>query len=164
VSAPAAPHLTPCRVLHIASGDLWAGAEAQIYQLLCALQARPDVLVRAVILNPGELAERLRAAGVAVTVLDERSLSVSGVLRGILREIKVTGAGVVHTHRLKENILGSLGAWLSGQALSVRTVHGRPEQGQETSRKQRLVRTVDRQAGRLQAGIVGVSRELCDYR
>jgi glycosyltransferase involved in cell wall biosynthesis len=163
VSAPAVPQLAPCRVLHIASGDLWAGAEAQIHQLLCALQARPDVLVSAVILNPGELAERLSAAGVAVTVLDESSLSVSGVLRGILGAIKVTGAGVVHTHRLKENILGSLAAWLSGQALSVRTVHGRPEQGQETSRKQRLVRAVDRQAGRLQAGIVGVSGELCDY-
>jgi L-malate glycosyltransferase len=151
------------RVLHVASGDLWAGAEAQVYQLLCALAAQPDVRVSAIILNTGELADRLRAAGIAVTMLDERSLSAPQLMRGIRREIKATGADVLHTHRFKENILGSIAARLSGRAISVRTVHGRPEHVQNSSSKHRVVRALDVLSGRLQAGIVGVSDELCDF-
>ena len=151
------------RILHVASGDLWAGAEAQVYQLLCALAAQPDLRVSAIILNSGELAERLRAAGVVVTMLDERSLSAPQLVRGILRQIEATGAAVLHTHRFKENILGSIAARLSGRAISLRTVHGRPEHAQESSAKHRFVRVLDVASGRLQAGIVGVSDELCDF-
>jgi glycosyltransferase involved in cell wall biosynthesis len=151
------------RILHVASGDLWAGAEAQVYQLVCALAAQPDLRVSAIILNAGELADRLRAAGLAVTMLDERSLTAPQLMRGIGREIKATGADVLHTHRFKENILGSLAARLSGSAISLRTVHGRPEHVQNSSGKHRVVRALDVVSGRLQSGIVGVSEELCDF-
>jgi glycosyltransferase involved in cell wall biosynthesis len=150
-------------VLHVASGDLWAGAEAQIYQLLCALREQPDVRVSAVILNPGELERRLRAAGIAVKVLDERSTSTRALLQGILHEIRATDAAIVHTHRLKENIIGSIAARLAGRAISLRTVHGRPEHTGKGSARVGLVRALDSLAGRLQAGIVGVSDELCHY-
>jgi L-malate glycosyltransferase len=151
------------RVLHVASGDLWAGAEAQMYQLLSALRTRPDVQVSAVIFNPGELADRLRVAGVAVTVLDERSTGPLGLLRGILRIVKVTRAQVVHTHRFKENILGSIAARLSGSALSVRTVHGRPEHSRGKSLRHAVARFLDSVTARLQVGAIGVSKDLCEY-
>jgi glycosyltransferase involved in cell wall biosynthesis len=148
------------RALHLASGDLWAGAEAQVYQLLRALREQSDVRVSAITLNHGELERRLRAADIAVTVLDERTLSSRGILQGILAEIKATEATVLHTHRQKENILGSIAARLSGRAISLRTVHGRPE---HAGARRRLVRAFDSLAGRLQAAIVGVSDELCHY-
>ena len=151
------------RVLHVASGDLWAGAEAQVYQLLRALRDQPEVRVSAVTFNHGELERRLRAADIAVTVLDERALSSRGILQGILAEIKATDATVLHTHRLKENILGSIAARLSRRAISLRTVHGRPEHAGKGPARMQVVRAIDALAGRLQAGIVGVSDELCQY-
>jgi L-malate glycosyltransferase len=148
------------RILHVASGDLWAGAEAQVYQLVCALRDQREVRVSAITFNHGELERRLRAADIPVTVLDERTLSSRGIFQGILAEIKATNAAVLHTHRLKENILGSIAARLSRRAISLRTVHGRPE---HVGARRRLVRAFDLLAGRLQAAIVGVSDELCHY-
>jgi L-malate glycosyltransferase len=157
------PRRSAIRVLHVASGDLWAGAEVQVYQLLRALHARTDTIVSAIVFNRGELADRLRATGIPVTVLDERSASACGLLRGVLREIGTSGAHIVHTHRLKENIIGSIAAWLTKGAISVRTVHGRPEYARRGSLRRRLLRRLDAFTAVLQDGIVGVSRELCDY-
>lgn len=151
------------RVLHVASGDLWAGAEVQVCQLLCALHARTDTSVGAVIFNPGELADRLRAAGIFVKVLDERTIPPWQLLRCLLREIRSARPHVVHTHRFKENIIGSIAARLSGAAISVRTVHGRPEYAGKRSLRHALSRRLDRITALLQVGIVGVSRELCGY-
>src|SRR6185437_12124278 len=48
------------RILHIASGDLWAGAEVQAFTLLCHLNRIPETEVAAVLLNDWTLAEKLR--------------------------------------------------------------------------------------------------------
>ena len=52
------------KVLHIASGDLWAGAEKQLYTLLLALRQSGQHQVMAIILNPGTLADKIREAGI----------------------------------------------------------------------------------------------------
>lgn len=135
----------------------------QIYYLLRALHARPDTIVSALLLNPGELADRLKAAGVAVTVVDERTASIGALLRCVLREIRSTGARVVHTHRFKENIIGSVAARLSGRAISVRTVHGHPEHTRNSSLRHTVSRFLDAVTACLQVGIIGVSGELCEY-
>ena len=44
-------------VCHIASGDLWAGAEVQIATLLKYLMRETSLHVFAMILNPGRLAD-----------------------------------------------------------------------------------------------------------
>jgi L-malate glycosyltransferase len=156
--------VTPAnRILHVASGDLWAGAEVQIYHVLRALHARQDILVSAVLLNSGELAERLRDAGIPVTVLEERTTSPLQLLRGIVNEIRVRQAHVVHTHRFKENILGSVAARLSGRALSVRTVHGRPEHARGKTLRHAAARFLDGVTTRLQVGVVAVSQDLREY-
>src|SRR5690606_678564 len=62
------------KVLHVASGDLWAGAEVQIYGLIKTLAREPAVAVSAVLLNEGTLADRLRAEGVETMVLDEQKM------------------------------------------------------------------------------------------
>ena len=64
--------MEPLRVCHLASGDTWAGAENQIAMLLPELALRRDLVLSAIVLNPGQLAHTLRARGVATTVLDER--------------------------------------------------------------------------------------------
>ncbi|WP_205600024.1 hypothetical protein, partial [Arhodomonas sp. KWT] len=53
------------RVVHVASGDLWAGAEVQVYGLVTA-QRRAGMDARAVLFNDGTLYRRLRSDGVPV--------------------------------------------------------------------------------------------------
>lgn len=51
------------RVLHLVSGDLWAGAEVMVYTLFHALAADPDVELMALCFNDGILARKLTALG-----------------------------------------------------------------------------------------------------
>ena len=145
----------------IASGDLWAGAEAQIHALACALAARGDVEPSLVVFNDGELRARILAAGIRCHCLDERTLSPWRLLRGLRREMHEVRPDIVHTHRPKEHILGALAARSLGIP-SLRTVHGMPEHlpsGLAPAR--RLARAADTWcARRLQRAVVSVSDDL----
>ncbi|WP_169579651.1 glycosyltransferase [Saccharospirillum impatiens] len=147
------------RVLHIISGDLWAGAEAQAYALI--KQLNKDCTVAAVLMNEGELATRLRAIDIPVTVLDETRLSALRLFQGLRKAIKAFRPTVIHTHRQKENILGSLSNLTTLRARCVRTVHGASEF--DGGLKTRIQRWADTACGRwLQDGVIVVSQELMD--
>ena len=68
-------------VLHIASGDLWAGAEVMLYTLAKTLYKELNTQVSIVLLNHGILEQRLRNCGVSVNVLDESRLSSFQILQ-----------------------------------------------------------------------------------
>ena len=116
----------PLRVLTVVSGDLWAGAEVQVYELLRAARREPGVELHVVVLNPGMLADRLAAAGIAVTVLDESRLGLWSLAREVRALARTWRPAVVHTHRRKEHLLGALAARACGAGL-VATIHGRSE-------------------------------------
>jgi len=146
------------KIMHIASGDKWAGAEVQVWTL-CAELVRQGHAVSAIILNPGRLAEQLIHAGVTVTVLDENRFSFGKLLQKIRLELRRTQPEVMHTHRQKENILGSVANRLTIRAKCFRTVHGAPEFA--PSAKQRIQIGLDRYCGRyLQQGVISVADEL----
>jgi glycosyltransferase involved in cell wall biosynthesis len=113
-------------VLHIASGDLWAGAEVQLYTLARELHTSGQARVSVVLMNPGRLAEQLRAAGIEVTLFDESRLGAASIFRQLYSHLRRTRPDVVHTHRIKENVLGGFAARLCGIP-SLRTVHGAQE-------------------------------------
>jgi glycosyltransferase involved in cell wall biosynthesis len=115
------------RVTHLASGDLWAGAENQLHNLVLALHRTADVDVDVVLLNEGLLAERLREAGVAVTIFPETELGGAALLARIRRHLLARRTDVLHTHRYKENVLGAFAAALTSRTRSTRTLHGAPE-------------------------------------
>ena len=150
-----------CRVLQLASGDLWAGAEVQLFHLACYLQKSTKVEVRVVLLNSGELQQRLEAAGVAVSVISESKHGFFRLMLLLLRISREFRSDVIHTHRQKENLLGSVVARLSG-IRSMRTVHGANEHPPQ--RKQilkRLRNFADRFVGQwFQFKIVSVSADL----
>lgn len=151
------------RVLHVISGDLWAGAEAQAATLLGELRGQPGVQLSVVLLNTGELASRLRALGIDVTVLDEAQHSAAVIFWRLLRLMRQRQPQVVHTHRFKENILGSVAARLATRALCVRTEHGAPEHPTAGLRHlpRRLLQALDAWcATRLQAACIAVSDDL----
>lgn len=152
----------PIRVLHIASGDLWAGAEVQVAQLVGALAKRSGLELAVVLLNEGELADRMRRAGVLIRVIPEHQSSAMSVYRQLVTVMQDWRPNVVHTHRQKENILGALAARAARVPACLRTVHGAPEFTQHWWQLRKQVpRKLDRWiAQNLQQHVVAVSEEL----
>jgi glycosyltransferase involved in cell wall biosynthesis len=150
------------RILHVASGDSWAGAEVQVFQLLRALARDPGIDLTAVLLNEGELASRLRYSGVRTYAIDESRLGTWSIARRLIKLTRELQPHIVHTHRAKENIIGACAAFLTPGAISVRTVHGaseNPPAGLQLAR--RAARFLDEFTGRyVQARVIAVSDEL----
>ncbi|MGH9345327.1 MAG: glycosyltransferase [Terriglobia bacterium] len=154
----------PLRVLHIVSGDLWAGAEVQAFTLISHLAKMPDIEVAVALMNEGTLAQKLRAIDIPIWITDEKtanSLRIFIRLRGVLRSWR---PDLIHTHREKENILGSLANRSCRNVSSVRTVHGGGEhEGAMGWRgtRHKIVTGVDRWCGRtLQQRVIAVSSDL----
>jgi len=122
-------------VLHIFSGDLWAGAEVMIFNLLSRLHEDGAVKVIALSLNEGVLVDKLRALGISTSVIPEKSHTFRAILRHATRLLKDTPIDVIHSHRYKENLL----AWRLARRLGVRelvtTMHGLPESAVPGARK-----------------------------
>ena len=112
------------RVMLLASGDLWAGAEVMAYQLSCGLKEFDKVELLVVLLNKGRLAEELNGAGIEVCILDEAQLSILGLIRGAHKIVKEFSPHIIHSHRYKENLL----VWLVTRVLPniqlIATQHG----------------------------------------
>ena len=154
----------PCnlRVMHIASGDLWAGAEVQLYTLTTTLQRKLSATIIVVLFNHGKLEQALREAGIQVIVFDEANLNGFRIFWQLAKTIRVWKPDVIHTHRNKENILGSIAARLIGHIPSMRTQHGASEHypAWYLVHKQ-VIRLLDWLSGRfLQARIIAVSEDL----
>jgi len=156
--------IEPChiKVLHIASGDNWAGAEVQLFTLATALQTKPGVRVVVVLFNDGKLEQKLREAGVEVSVFDESELNGFQILHQLAHKIREIKPDVIHTHRTKENILGSIAAHMCGNIPALRTAHGASEHLPPWYHiPKRLILFMDRFCGRyLQHRIIAVSEDL----
>ena len=117
----------PVTVCHVFSGDLWAGAEVVIFNLLTGLKQEAGLRVVALALNEGELTERLRDAGITTHVIPETKHTLVGILWRAARVLRNERIAVIHAHRYKENLL----AWLLAKRLGigeiVTTIHGLPE-------------------------------------
>jgi glycosyltransferase involved in cell wall biosynthesis len=149
-------------ILHIISGDLWAGAETQAYTLLKSLKGSCKLHV--VLMNDGELANRLRQTGITVEIIDERTTSGIGITRRLISIIKSIKPDLIHTHRQKENILASI-ANLAANIIpwrrikSLRTTHGAPEHNATGLKK--IIIWLDRILGiYAQDAVISVSNDL----
>lgn len=96
------------RALHIVSGDLWGGAEAQAGMILSAL-SESSWQGGALLFNDGEVAERYRKSGIDCFVVVEKGGVVS-LIRQALAAARNFRPDVIVTHGYKEAFVG---AWLS---------------------------------------------------
>lgn len=150
------------KVLHIISGDLWAGAEVQAYTLLTALKDRCDLYV--VVLNHGELAHKLKLANIAIEIIDEQKTSSFNILRRLIKVIGTTKPDIIHTHRQKENILTSIANIIAAKVPwkrtpSLRTTHGAPEHSASGLKK--VIVWLDNITGKyFQDAVIAVSKDL----
>jgi len=111
-------------VCHLASGDLWAGAEVQMFTFLRALSKEPLLGLSAIILNPGKLAEQLGTIGINVTVLDESKDGFLRLRRKVMGILHGKNIDIIHSHRYKENILAASIKKKCGIECLIQTVHG----------------------------------------
>jgi glycosyltransferase involved in cell wall biosynthesis len=116
-------------VCHLASGDLWAGAEVQMFTLLQALRDEKTLELSAIILNPGKLSEQLKNIGIEVTVLDENRDNFFQLRRKMIGILRGRNIDIIHSHRYKENILAALVKNRCGIKRLIQTIHGISEPG-----------------------------------
>lgn len=114
-------------VLHLFSGDLWAGAEVMVFHLLSELRKREGLKIVALSLNEGMLAEKLRNAEIETHVISEADHSFAAILSKARQVLKGRKVHVVHSHRYKENLLAFLLAKWIGAPRLVTTLHGLSE-------------------------------------
>ncbi len=115
------------RVILLASGDLWAGAEVMVYQLACGLKKFENVQILVVLLNNGRLAEEIKLVGIEVHIVNETQLSTPGLARGIHKIVKNFSPHIIHSHRYKENLLAWLVTRTMREVRLIATQHGMPE-------------------------------------
>ncbi len=157
-------NLENIKILHIASGDLWAGAEVQLFTLAKELVGNPYIVLTVVLFNHGELERCLNAHNIHVHVIDEHKFNSLIIFRKLLSLLRDLNPDIVHTHRTKENILGSIAAKLAGVSKSIRTVHGAPEHKPPFWKFLKYISSqTDILCGKyLQSCVVAVSSELND--
>ena len=114
-------------VLHLFSGDLWAGAEVMVYNLLSKLKEEPNLKMIALSLNDGILASKLRDEGIETHVISEVDNSFVGTFFKAFRLLKRRKIDIIHSHRYKENLLGFLLAKAVGVKKLITTMHGLSE-------------------------------------
>jgi len=115
------------RLLHIASGDLWAGAEMQLYSLLESLRENKRFEISALLLNDGKLAANLRNSGIEPHIIPESEYGFRRIVTAAASYAEKKKFDIVHSHRYKENILAAI---LKRRGLAkclVQTVHGAGE-------------------------------------
>ena len=118
-------NLARLRVCHVASGDLWAGAEVQIASLLQEFRSDPEVELSAILFNHGTLYDRLTSSNVPTQVVSETQLRTVQLIARLRAHFIKWRPNIVHTHRYKENCLAGLAAAMTGnRPLVVQTVHG----------------------------------------
>jgi len=114
-------------VLHIFSGDLWAGAEVMVFHLLDELRKEPHLKILALSLNEGILSRKLRDSGIETHVISEADHSFAVILLKAYRALKGQRIRVIHSHRYKENLLAFFLAKSTGAGCLAATLHGLSE-------------------------------------
>lgn len=131
-------------VCHLASGDLWAGAEVQLVLLVSSLHRIPEFDISVVLLNDGGAATELQRRGISTTVIPESRYSAASIVRQLVGHFSRHQVDVLHTHNFKDNVLGIVSTLPRMACRRVRTVHGRGEPFTGlAAAKMRLYRRID---------------------
>lgn len=113
------------RICHVVSGDLWGGAEAQVYQLVRCIVDRGDHQVFVITLNKGVLFDRLMDMSIDVSSIEETKMRIWEMIFKIRSFLKTNKIDLVHCHGFKENLLAGFAVKMFLGCVVVRTHHGR---------------------------------------
>ena len=113
-------------ILHVIPGDLWAGAEAQVYHTVKKLCEIIQHNVSVITFCNGELYKRLLDLDIDVTLLDEKILNNAALCKAIKNKLDESKIHIIHTHEYKSHILSALAKLMSrnNKCILYRTQHG----------------------------------------
>ncbi len=111
-----------CKVLHLLTGDLWAGAEVVTYELLAELVKYNDIKLYAVVFNQGVLADKIKALGIQTYVFSEQD-SLYRQFINIYKAVKGLNIDIIHSHKFKEDFISVLLSMLCKIPYLIRTIH-----------------------------------------
>lgn len=115
------------KVCHVAMGDLWAGAEVQLLALMTYLVRLQGFEWSVILFNEGRLANELRKLPLSLTVIPENHHSPIAIASRLAKIFRQFRPDIVHTHKYKDSILGTIVARCMGVHHVVRVVHGMSE-------------------------------------
>ena len=153
-------------IFHIISGDLWAGAEVQVYQTLRALKNNPNIMPVCILFNDGMLASKLRQKKIKTLILDEKKNNSLEILIQLVKICRKLKPDIIHVHHIKEHFLGIFASLSTCHKVPlIRTIHGKSKVPDHVSGFQRIrseiVVCLDKILNRFFATrIIAVSREI----
>ena len=113
------------RILHVIPGDLWAGAEAQVFYSAEYMQKHTDNEIIVALFNDGELYRRLQSGHISTRLINEQSHNGFAIISELKRIIISSKPDVIHVHEYKSHILTAIANTLSKSLCPViRTQHG----------------------------------------
>lgn len=112
-------------ICHIISGDLWAGAEAQAFNLVREMVKDDQVSLKVITFNNGVLVDKLRICGIETEVIDESKTNFIVIVWHIFQILKKAKVEIIHVHGFKESFLGGIAARFCGHVRIFRTFHGK---------------------------------------
>lgn len=118
-------HESRCDIIHFISGDLWAGAEVQVFHTVTHIQKQNHLKVLVVLFCDDLLNSRLKENNIHTIVIDESKLSFIAILFHFIKILKKHKPKIIHVHAYKEHLVCQLGLWLTfSKTAVVRTFHG----------------------------------------
>lgn len=141
------------------SGDLWGGAEAQVYQLVQQLLTISSHKLFVVTLNQNELYKKFSELSVETVSFNEESMSMFELVLAFRSYIKSQEINLVHCHGFKENLITGIAALTVNGVKVIRTHHGRGVVN--VSRTKNLIEKVN--ARFFTSRLISVSNELKEY-
>ncbi len=112
-------------IMHVISGDLWAGAQSQVFIFLSEFNKRKTHNLEVIVFNKTELFKRLSIEGIKPHLIDEKRTDSFHILMKLRRLIIDTKPDIIHAHEYKSMILATLANILTRRkARMVRTLHG----------------------------------------
>lgn len=150
------------KVCHVAVGDLWAGAEVHLLALMRYLVRLSGFEWSVILFNEGKLADELRKLPIQLMVVPEKDNGPVAIAYHLVRTFKRIRPDIVHTHKYKDSVLGTIVARCLRVPHVIRVVHGLPEPfGGLKSMKMICYTIVDRVVtSRLIDKVIAVSREI----
>ncbi len=127
--SPSASYLRPSaprRILYVITLGWWGGAQRYVYDIATASKEAGDEVL--VLTGDGELAHRLRDAGVAVRVTPHFARGIQLIAEwhsflDLMRTIREFRPDVIHVNSSKLGLFGSLAARIIGVRRIIFTAH-----------------------------------------
>ena len=147
------------RVLHLINGEYFGGSARVLVNYLGAPGRASDVAVG--VFFSGELERRLREMGIPVQLVEMRGRMDVAAARQVVRLARRHRADLVHTHQVRNTLIGRLAARVDGRRV-VTHVHSPAFRESTSGARNRVTGTVDRVLARWSHRFIAVSRSLAE--